>query len=661
MTEKQKSSSGVNRTVRAIIAVMLVLIITFCAIIICQDTGKSLRADITDQKLYTLCDGTKSILGKLNQPIKLKLYYAKTAAIKAPDQIRYFNNYYQFVKSLVEEYVWASEGMVELEVIDPRPFSEEEADAIRYGIKRFPITEEESFFFGLVVQTRFGVEKSIPFFSPDRQNFVEYDISYLIDTATTRKKNKIGVMSSLEVMGDDITPYMEQMMRMQGQRPKPAWTVITHLQQQYEVKSIPTDANEIEDIDILLVIHPKNLKERTLFAIDQFILKGGRAVICIDPYCFVDYPSPRAMQMQIPETRHSQVDKLLRSWGLEMKKNTFAADMNLALKASLDNKSRPETIAPFLDLLAPNCFNTDSVLTATLNEVRVLFAGSLQPIASDSNETAINRTALITTTDAGGTISIDNPHEVKYLNASQLADRFVSSRGPVTMGYLITGKLTSSFPEGIQIPVESQDANATETTQLLTGITEAKQDCAVVVFSDVDFVADMLAYQDTFFGKIVIADNSTLLMNSIDDLLGSDDLISIRSRGNFKRPFTVVDSIEKQAQADTAEQEEKINAEIKAFQSELNKLLGTAKQGEEKIIGSTILSKKKALELNIHQAKRQLREVKMQKRQSLENLGNKLRNFNMLTAPAVILTIAIVLSIRRSVRKRHYISHASDS
>src|SRR4030043_1164614 len=202
-----------SRTIRAILGAGFVLVIIFSAISICQSIGKPLKLDITDQKLYTLSDGTKAILAKLNQPIRARLYYAKTAALKGPDQIRFFNNYYEFVRALLEEYVAVSNGMVDLEVIDPRPFTDDEEQALKYGLRRFPITEEESFFFGLVVQTQFGGEKAIPFFSPDRQNFLEYDISYLIDTAVTRQKKKIGVMSSLPVMGQEMSDYMARMMQ----------------------------------------------------------------------------------------------------------------------------------------------------------------------------------------------------------------------------------------------------------------------------------------------------------------------------------------------------------------------------------------------------------------------------------------------------------------
>jgi ABC-type uncharacterized transport system involved in gliding motility auxiliary subunit len=160
---------------------------------------------------------------------------------------------------------------------------------------------------------------------------------------------------------------------------------------------------------------------------------------------------------------------------------------------------------------------------------------------------------------------------------------------------------------------------------------------------------------------MVIGDGPNLLLNAVDDFCGSGELISIRSRGNFKRPFTVVDKIEAEAEAQTAQEEAKINAEIAGFESELNQILGSAKQGQEEIVGSSILAKKQELELKILEARKQLKEIRRIRLQRIESLGNKLRNFNMLSAPAVILTIAIVLGIYRGAKKRRYVSHASDA
>lgn len=198
-------------------------------------------------------------------------------------------------------------------------------------------------------------------------------------------------------------------------------------------------------------------------------------------------------------------------------------------------------------------------------------------------------------------------------------------------------------------------------TQHVTGLTEASADCAVVVFSDVDFITDALAYDNTIFGRIVVADNSTLLMNAIDDLSGSSDLISIRSRGSIRRPFTVVDKIEAQAEVETAGEVAKINAEITGFEEELKKLITTTSEEQQEIIGSSIVQKTKDLEVKKMNARNQLLKVNMKKRVRIEHLGNKLRVFNMLAVPAVILIIAVVIEIRRSVMKRHYISHASDA
>ena len=668
-----------NRTVRAVLGAILILIIAFSGISICQNLGGRVKVDVTDQKLYTLSDGTKAILGRLNQPIKARLYYAKTAAMKGPDQIRYFNNYYEFVKSLLAEYVAVSDGMVKLEVIDPRPFSVEEEQALRYGLQRFPITEEENFFFGLVVQTQFGVEKTIPFFSPDRQNFVEYDISYLIDTAITRQKKRVGIMSSLPVMGQDVTDYMARMMQMQGQQPDPPWTIVEQLRKKYEVTTVATDVNEINDVDILIVIHPKNLPEQTQFAIDQFVLKGGRTIVCVDPHCVADRPQRNPMQMT-QQDQSSNLDRLLNAWGLDMAENTFAGDRSLAMSAAINRNQRPEKIIGYLNL-NPSCFNRDKAVTADLNQVRVLFAGVLKetdlpgqksdadPNAAkekDAVEPSLERTPLVTTTAAGNSWSVSSSFELMFPDPAKLMAQFMDGTKPVAMGYLVTGRFHSAFPEGIEIEVEdpnNDDPNDTKMiTKRVTGLKEATETGAVIVFSDVDFITNQMAYSRSFFGSMVVGDNSALLMNAVEDLGGSGDLIAIRSRGNFKRPFTVVDKIEEQAERESADEIALINAQIEGFNQELQSLVSSAKeQDQQAVIGNEIVRKKRDLELKIRESERQLRDVKAKRRERIDELGNTLKAVNMGAVPGVIMVVALVLGTWRGLRRRHYISHASDA
>ena len=678
-----------NRTMRAIIGAILILIIVFSGISISQSLGSRLKVDATEEGLYTLSKGTRAILSKLNQPLKARLFYAKTAAMKAPDQIRYFNNYYEFVKALLEEYVAASHGMVTLEVIDPRAFSQEEEQAMRYGLQRFPITQEESFFFGLVVQTQFGVEKVIPFFSPDRHNFVEYDISYLIDTAVTKQKKRIGVMSSLPVMGQETSDYMARMMQMQGQQPEPPWTIVEQLKGKYEVTTVPTDVNDINNIDILLVVHPKDLPEKTQFAIDQFVLKGGRTIVCVDPFCIVDRPQRNPMQFS-QQDQGSNLDRLMRTWGLEMPKNTFAGDRALAKEAAITRNQRPEKIIGYLDL-TPECFNKDSAITTSLNQVRVLFAGILKEVdpkaagdkPADPNKPQeakadesgqVQRTPLVMTTAKGNAWKVGSQFELMFPDPAKLMSSFSDGAQPVRMGYLVTGRLKSSFPQGIEVEVPAKDTDPNAKSEdpnkpkmakkHITGLTEAKEDCAVVVFSDVDFISDMLAYSPTFFGaKAIVGDNSAMLLNAVEDLSGSGDLISIRSRGNYKRPFVVVDKIEQDAEQETQAEVEVINAQIEGFNQKLQALVASSAKDDkqQELLGSTIVQQKRDLELKIREAQRQLREIKAKRRARTDELGNTLEVLNMAAVPSVVMIAAVVLGVWRSVRRRHYISHASDA
>jgi ABC-2 type transport system permease protein len=660
-----------NTALRMIIGVLLILIITFSAITVCQNTAKWFKIDVTEHRVYTLSQGTKSILAKLNQPITAKLYFAKTASFKGPDQIRFFNNYYEHVRALLDEYVSVSNGKFKLDIIDPRPFSTDEEEAIRYGLKRFPITQEENFFFGLVIQTQFGVEKTIPFFSPERQNFLEYDISYLIDNAVTRQKKVVGVMSSLPVMGDDVTGYMAQMMAMQGQQPKPSWAIIDHLKKQYEVKKVEADVNDINDVDILLVIHPKDFSEKTQFAIDQFVLKGGRTILCVDPHCYIDRPAqpPMGMQQQAPPKQDSNLPRLLETWGLEMPAGTFAGDTELGMLISGGPNSRPQKFMGYLRLTPDSdCFNKENVITAQLNDVKLPFAGSLKILKPQDSNTPSNltHTPLLQTTARGNTWKVSSPYELAYLDPERLRQKFVPGTEAITMAYLVSGTFDSSFPEGITLDSQQEDPNDPNSTitvqETKTGLTASADDSVVVVISDADFITDSLAYQDSFFGKMVVGDNSSLLLNCIEDLGGSSDLISIRSRGSFQRDFIKVKEIEKQAEAETAAEVEKLNAEIAGHNQNLQSLVASAqKAGDAEVIGSDIISQRRELEIKVHQAQRQLNEVKLNRRKRIEQLGNELRQWNMLAAPAVILLVAVILGARRSLRKRHYISHASDA
>ena len=296
-----------NKTTQTIFACIFICIITFSLVYVAQIMARSARMDVTERKLYTLTEGTKNIIHKLTQPITMKLFYAKTAANEGPDGIQFYNEYAAYVKSLLAEYQKISNGKIKLEVIDPRPYSTEEEDALRYGLTGLNITQEERFFFGLVVSTEFGQIKTIEIFKPDRKQFIEYDISSLIESAITREKKRLGILSSLPITGDD--DYAARMKQMQGQPAAPSWHFVTQLRQQYDVTNFAPDAKEISRIDMLLVIHPKSLSQETLFAIDQYVVTGGKIIVCADPHSIAD-PAPQGqIQMRMLHKANSDLNK----------------------------------------------------------------------------------------------------------------------------------------------------------------------------------------------------------------------------------------------------------------------------------------------------------------------------------------------------------------
>jgi ABC-2 type transport system permease protein len=377
-------------------------------------------------------------------------------------------------------------------------------------------------------------------------------------------------------------------------------------------------------------------------------------------------------------SHNSDLNTLMRTWGIEMPENTFAGDKEiLAQPVRITGNVRSDKIIGYLDLVSgdsvTDCFDKDSVITGQLNLVEVLYAGVLretvEPNQTQEDAQKIAKTPLIMTTEKGNSFSISSPYEM--MMASELMKRFLPGNKPVVMGYLLTGRFKSSFPDGIEIEVVSDEGQSSEeladpnedkkTQKHIAGLTQATEDCAVIVFSDVDFISDILAYESWFFGKRVYGDNSTLMLNSIDVLSGSSDLVSIRSRGNFKKPFVVVDEIKKKAEAETAEEVARLNQQIANCTTELQSILASAKEGQEEVVGSSIIQAQREIELKKHEAQRQLNEVQLKRRERIEHLGNMLRNFNMLAAPLVILVIAVLLSIRRGLMKRHYISHTSDA
>jgi len=653
-----------TKTLRTILAVVCIIVIAICAVLLFQKAVGRARLDLTEHKHYTLSGGTRSILAKLNQPVTLKFYYSKSAALAGPEQIRPFIDYALYVRDLLQEYEALANGMMILEIIDPVRFSDEEEDALARGLKGAPLSEEDFFFFGLAAETELGSEEIIEFFLPDRQEFVEYDISKLIVDVTRRKKRKIGVLSSLEVMGSDLSPYMMQMMRMQGQQVKQPWLIFTQLREQYEVEAIKKDAHTIPaDIDFLLVVHPKNLPEPTLFAIDQYVMKGGKLLVFVDPHCFADVPAtdPRNPYAAMSHKSNSDLNQLLKGWGVEMAPNLFAVDRTLAVMAGGGMGRRATTILTYLGLTA-ECVNQDEVIVTTLHDLYYLFGGVLKPVAG----AGATLQPLLHTTAAGGTWAPATPFELMRPNPEAIRRAVKDNSESLMLACRISGKLETNFPaieeeeEAAPNKPDSKDdkenKDAEKKTKKLAAIKEARADAMVLVFADVDMISDQVAFRRSLFGFEPQGDNVSLIYNALEYLSGSDELITVRSRGRFKRPFTVIEKIEEDAEKEKAKEEEALNAELEKSQAALQELLSGATGRDAESLKQNFVTKQNEIEAQIRKTRTKLRRLNAEKRKDIAALEASLETRNTLLAPALVLLIAIVLALLRHLKNKRYVA-----
>ena len=607
-------------------------------------TFKKARVDFTEESLYTLSDGTKSILSKLDSPIKLKLYYSKTAANKGTEGLRAFNNHYLYVQELLRQYVGNSRNNLSLEVIDPRPDTPEEEDATAYGLKKFNLTETERYFFGLVAENESGTEKIIEFFDPNQKDKLEYDLTKLIYTVLNPQKKNIGIISSMDVMTENLSPYMAQIMRMQGKKVNESWAVTKMLSEFYNVKKIEKDTKVISGVDSLVVIHPKGFSEETLFAIDQYVMKGGNLLVFVDPNAVSDKNA--GMYGGISNSPDAGFKKLMDKWGVELKSNTYAGDKYLSGVGRF-NPNMPA--GRLLALLNCNehCTNEykDNV-TSGINNSTFVFPGVLEAKTIEG----VKHTPIMSTTPKGNSYTAMG---YELSNPQTLWNKFSEGSKPVVIAYKAMGKYKTAFPDGVKLTEAKDDKDKKkkvkkEKEKKAEVVKESSKESAVIVFSDVDFINDQFAFKNTFLGMAVANDNSTLFLNSVEALTGDVDLMSVRSKGRVNRSFDIINQIEFEAEKRTADKVKEINASIARFQAELNQLGKKANEGNIALLQNEGIRKKKELAKKIAILKKELRVVKREGREKIEGIGKFFQYLNTLFVPIFIIGFGVYYNRKRS-------------
>lgn len=636
-----------NTKTLSIAGLVVALVLLFAVNILSNTVFTAARVDLTENRLFTLSDGTRNILADLKEPITVRLYLSERLARTLPA----INSYATRIKGLLGEYERASGGMVEVRIIDPEPFSEEEDRAVGYGLSGVPLEGgQEKLYMGLVGTNSVDDEDIIPFLSTSRESFIEYDITRMVYNLSSPELPVIGLLSSLPLKGAGPHAALRGMQA-------PEWMVMEQVDKLFEVEAVEANATEIpENVDVLLLVHPKALSDGTLYAIDQFVLGGGRALVFIDPHSEADRPQQQQNMAMMPPTRHSELTKLFASWGVESEPGKVVGDLQLAAKVRMQRDQQILTIdyPVWLNVL-PDFFDQDDTVTAELGNITFATPGYLQPL---EDATTTFRPLIETSENAA------------LFDAARLADPnadpqdllrdYLPVGNPLVLAARIEGPVKSAFPDGPP-PVEAKAGEKEDSAKAepREHLAESSADINVIVVADTDILADRFWVQvQEFLGNriaIPSAANGAFMVNALDNLVGSSDLISVRNRGSFIRPFERVTDIRRQAELEFRQKEQELMLRLEETEQRLLEL-EKAKQGGD---SSLILSPEQQQELvQFRQEKvairKDLRDVRRNLRRDIDRLDTRLKFVNIALIPLLIGIGGLIAGMWRVHRRRHH-------
>jgi ABC-type uncharacterized transport system involved in gliding motility auxiliary subunit len=615
------------------------------------------RLDLTSERLYTLSRGTQRTLAKIEEPITLRFYYSTRLA----DEVPSYGVYAQRVRELLDQYVAAAHGKIRLEVYNPLPFSDVEDRAVAFGLQGVPLdVGGEQVYFGLAATNSTDDQQVIAFFQPERERFLEYDLTKLVHSLAFPKKTVVGLISTLPLEGD--------MMAMMRGRPSEPMAIMEQLQQLDTVKPLAANIDVIPpDVDVLMLVHPQNLPDKTLFAIDQFVLKGGKALAFVDPLSELQASHPSQLNPPGSSTA-SNLDRLFKSWGFEVPANTVAGDRRDAQRVGVPGSrggTRPLDYVAWVNLKADNLNRTD-MITADLSHVMLASSGIIEPI--EGAETTIE--PLITTSpdsmkipaeklaglpDVAGLLAEFKPDDKRYILAAH-----------------VTGTAESAFPDGPPKAPEPAKPEAKEgdpappSPEAAAPATESLKQSAkpinIVVVADTDMLDDRFWLQkQEFFGQRVLvptADNGDFVTNAIEVLAGGDDLVGLRSRGTSTRPFEVVERIQSEAQTRYSAEERALQARLKDTQAKLASLTGKDQANAPTNLSAEQTKAIEEFRADMVQTRRQLRGVQAALRSDIGRLKTGLEFLDIALIPIIVAAAAIVLGALRLRRRSRRITEA---
>jgi ABC-type uncharacterized transport system involved in gliding motility auxiliary subunit len=615
------------------------------------ETLRNLTIDLTEDRVYTLSDGTKEVLAAVREPVTLRLFISDELL----EQSTGLKDYAKNVQELLARYVELSGGRIKLELIRPEPFSPEEDRAVGFGLQGVPITQAGNLgYFGLAGTNTTDDQDVIPFISPQRDRFLEYDLSRLVQNLANPKKKKVGLVSSLPMESDPIKRY----------RP---WQIIDQLREFFDVERISLEDPIPEDIDVLLVVHPRDMDDTDRYYIDQHVMRGGKTMIFVDPYSETATRG-NAMQRQPPDDG-SDLKKLFTAWGIEYDKNKVLGDRQGAqrVSAGTDALGRP-IITDYIAwvTMRGEQINRSDVVTGELEQITIASSGFFDV----KKESGLKVEPLLTSSPQAMAIKVSDvkkdPKPHLLLKAFKAADK------PFVVGARISGNFKSAFANG---PPKDKMRDEIREARLKRGedVSKAQKHLAasakpanVILVADTDMLADefWVRVQD-FFGQRVpvpVANNADFLINAVDNMAGTASLIGLRSRGVTNRPFHRVNAMKREAELQYRSTEQGLLEKLKDIEGKLKDL-----QTKETKAGKTVIlsaDQKAAIEKFRREAisiRKELRSVQRSLREDIDQLDARLKIINIGLMPVLVILFALGLwLVRRGKVNRHRAAAATN-
>lgn len=607
----------------------------------------SARFDLTEHDLYTLSEGTKNVLESLREPITLRFYLSKALATGLPG----IKSYATRVQEMLEEYAQVAGDQLYLEVIDPEPFSEEEDRAVAFGLQGIPLDGGSTqFYFGLAGTSSTDELEVISFFQPEREEFLEYDLTKMVHTLANPKKKVLGLLSTLPIDGSGGMPFMAQ---QGGSQP---WLILSHIEQMFEVKKIePTTAAIPEEISVLMIVHPKSLSEATLYAIDQYVLRGGHVMIFVDPLAESDSGGGNPMNpMGGGGPRNSDMPTLFAAWGLELVKGQVLGDLPLAKKVQVQQQNRLQVVdyPVWIDFRQEH-FSDKDIVTAQVPSITVASAGIIRKkgetgtmveplIQSDEAAMQIEASRLSVMPDVSGLLNSYRPEGEKFIVAAR-----------------VTGTVKTAFPEGKPKAAantsENPDMASEAETQTKDHLTESKDSINVIVVADTDILQDRFWVQvQNFFGQrigIPNSGNGTFVTNALDNLTGSNDLISVRSRAGYSRPFTLLRMLQQEAEQRFRQKEQVLQEQLKATERKIQELQSQKPEGNAMILSVEQQEAMGQFRKELLQVRKELRGVQHELGKNIESVERWVKFINIGLVPLLIGIVGVWIS-SSGIRKK---------